>query len=200
MVAPNTNSNRRKDIHIKLGKGVQLQFDSILKSPYIAIGDWTRINGVINIRGNENCVVGKYCAFGYGIHILTTNHSVEYANVQLMLQRRHGFVELEKSKGQVVIGNNVWLGDNVTILAGSRVDDGAVIGAGSVVTSSIPAFSIAVGNPARVVRMRFNEQVIQDLLDIAWWDWSEETIKKNSHFFNTDLTTLEGSVKDLIDV
>lgn len=92
------------------------------------------------------------------------------------------------SKGDVVIGNDVWIGNNVTIMSGSMIEDGCVIGAHSVVAGRIPAYSIAVGNPARVVKKRFTDDQIAALLRIRWWDWPIEKIIDNIPFLlNPDI-------------
>ena len=76
-----------------------------------------------------------------------------------------------KSKGKTAIGNAVWIGDSVIVLSGVMIGNGAVIGAGSVVTRDVPAFAIAAGNPARVIRYRFETEVCQLIEGLAWWDW-----------------------------
>jgi acetyltransferase-like isoleucine patch superfamily enzyme len=83
------------------------------------------------------------------------------------------------SKGDVLIGNDVWIGNNVVIMSGSVIEDGCVIGANSVVAGRIPAYSVAVGNPARVVRKRFSDEQIVALLRISWWLWPIERIIEN---------------------
>lgn len=153
----------------------------------LRIGKATRINGPIIVKGISPCSIGKYCAFGDGIHIITSNHDVERANLQDALQVRHGFRNILVSKGEVTIGNNVWIGDSALILSGVTVGDGAVIGAGSVVTKGLPPFSIAAGVPAKVIRMRFSQAIICQLLEIRWWDWSEEKISRNRRFFELNL-------------
>ena len=102
--------------------------------------------------------------------------------MQHTFQRRYGFPELARTKGPIVIGNAVWIADNVTILAGAQIGDGAVIGAGAIVTKNIPPYAIAVGNPARVIKKRFSEQIIDQLLEIKWWDWSEKKLEIISAF------------------
>lgn len=82
-------------------------------------------------------------------------------------------------RGDVVIGSDVWLGDRVTIMAGVRVGHGAVVGAGAVVAKDVPPYAIAVGNPAKVIKYRFDEQTIADLLAIAWWRWPERRVRAN---------------------
>ena len=82
-------------------------------------------------------------------------------------------------RGDTVVGNDVWIGREARIMPGVTIGDGAVIGAHSVVASDIPAYAIAVGNPARVVRRRFDDATVAALLDIAWWNWPAEKIARN---------------------
>ncbi len=82
-------------------------------------------------------------------------------------------------KGDTIIGNDVWIGQNVTILPGVHIGDGAIIGANSVVTKDIPAYHIAGGNPCKIIRKRFNEELINYLEEIKWWNWEEDKIFKN---------------------
>jgi acetyltransferase-like isoleucine patch superfamily enzyme len=84
-----------------------------------------------------------------------------------------------RTKGDVTIGNDVWIGRNVMILSGVTIGDGCVIGAGAVVTKSIPPYAIAAGNPAKVIRMRFDEKTIERLLWIKWWNWSIDKVLAN---------------------
>jgi chloramphenicol O-acetyltransferase type B len=81
------------------------------------------------------------------------------------------------SKGQTKIGNDVWIGYRAMILSGVTIGDGAVIGAGSVVATDVPAYAIVAGNPAKVIRYRFSPDIISKLEMVRWWDWSIEEIK-----------------------
>jgi len=83
------------------------------------------------------------------------------------------------SKGDVIIGSDVWIGYGAIILSGVRIGDGAAIGAGSVVTTDVEPYCIVAGNPARTIRKRFDDETIRKLLEIKWWDWPIEKIKKN---------------------
>lgn len=82
-------------------------------------------------------------------------------------------------KGDTVVGNDVWIGQNVTVMPGVRIGDGAIIGANSVVAKEIPPYCIAVGNPCRVIRKRFDDELIDYLLKIKWWDWPIKKIEVN---------------------
>jgi len=173
--------------------------DSVLISP-CTIGFGTNINGKISVMGISATTIGKYCAIGSDVKILTAEHVLNMPNLQVRLQQRIGGNPVATSKGDVVIGNNVWIGDSAIILSGVHVGDGAVIGAGTIVTKNVEPFSIVAGSPARKIRMRFNDNIIRQLLDIQWWNWTEEKMRRNLTFFNMDLTSLpdEVDLKDFI--
>jgi len=85
----------------------------------------------------------------------------------------------ERTKGDVIIGNDVWICYGATILSGVKIGDGAVIGARAVVTKDVAPYSVVAGNPAREIGKRFNDEIIKKLLDLKWWDWTDEKIKEN---------------------
>jgi virginiamycin A acetyltransferase len=154
------------------------------------IGRGTRVNGPIVIKGAGPCSIGKYCAIGDDIKIITANHKMNLPNLQGDLQRRLGSVSLfDKERQGVLIGHNVWIGDAVIILAGVTVGNGAVLAAGSVVTRDVAPFSVVAGVPARKIRKRFSPEVIDQLQNICWWDWTEEKMRRNRNFFNTVYTS-----------
>jgi len=173
--------------------------DSVIVSP-CTIGFGTYINGKISVMGISATSIGKYCAIGLDVQILTAEHVLNMANIQSRLQERIGGNPIPTSKGDVVIGNNVWIGDSSIILSGVTIGDGAVIGAGTIVTKTVEPFAIVAGSPAKKIRMRFNDNIIRQLLDIQWWHWAEEKMKRNLTFFNMDLTALpdEVTLKDFI--
>lgn len=84
----------------------------------------------------------------------------------------------------VQIGNDVWIGESVRILEGITIGDGAIIGAGTVVTKNIPPYAIVGGTPAKIIRYRFSEELIEKLMQLKWWDKDEEWIKKNAYLFD----------------
>lgn len=160
------------------------------------IGRGTGISGPIVIKGKAPCTIGRYCAIGDGVRIITSIHKMNTANMQLTLQRKIGGDHDPIEKRPVIIGSNVWIGDAAIILPGVTVGDGAVIGAGAVVTKDVQPFSIVAGCPANEIRMRFSGSMIAKLLAIRWWDWEETRILRNKEFFNADLSTLAAEKLD----
>lgn len=116
-------------------------------------------------------------------------HSITHASTSPVFQKgnnklRTNFAKIEQPQyKRTIIGNDVWIGNNVSIKAGVTIGDGAVVGMSSVVTKDVPPYAVVVGNPARIIKYRFSEDVIQRLLDIDWWKWDEEQLKRNAELF-----------------
>lgn len=91
------------------------------------------------------------------------------------------------TKGTIEIGNDVWIGTSAVILSGVKIGHGAVVAAGSLVTKNIPPYAIVGGNPAKIIKYRFNEDKIKELLEMNWWDWSEEKIKNNIEILSSKI-------------
>lgn len=99
-------------------------------------------------------------------------------------------------KGDTVVGNDVWIGQNVTVLPGVHIGDGAIIGANSLVSKDVPPYCIVGGNPCREIRPRFNKELTEYLLNLKWWDWDSEKIFKNmDSLFSGDLNKIK-NIKD----
>ncbi|MBN2212543.1 MAG: CatB-related O-acetyltransferase [Sedimentisphaerales bacterium] len=94
--------------------------------------------------------------------------------------------DISYSKGDVIIGNDVWIGEGAVILSGVTVADGAVIGAHAVVTKDVEPYAIVAGNPARVIRKRFDDNTIARLLEVKWWDWPEEKITRYADLLSSE--------------
>ena len=135
----------------------------------------------------DKLIIGKFCQIGSGVEFIMNG-----ANHQMKAITTYPFYIFSKElrkytppaedmpyKGDTVVGNDVWIGQNVTILPGVQIGSGAIIGANSVVGSDIPPYSIAVGNPCRVIKDRFDLKTKMILLDIAWWNWDIDKIEKN---------------------
>ena len=147
---------------------------NVVKNPRIIIGDYTYYDDVDGADKFEKhvthfydfigdkLIIGKFCAIAKGVEFVMTIAPVKD---ELPL------------KGDTVIGNDVWIGQNVTVMPGIHIGDGAIIGTNSVVAKDIPPYSIAVGNPCRVVRKRFDDELIELLLKLRWWDKSIEEIE-----------------------
>lgn len=94
-------------------------------------------------------------------------------------------------KGDTVVGNDVWIGQNVTVMPGVHIGDGSIIGANSVVAKDIPPYSVAVGNPCRVIKKRFDDELIDYLLELKWWNWDAVKIFRNFEALRSgDLTKI----------
>ena len=129
--------------------------------------------------GGDKLTIGDYCSIGSGVTILLGNeHGTDWLTTYPFsaLRRDDSSVKSHPPKGDITIGNDVWIGINTLVLSGSTIGDGAVIGAGSVVRGRIPAYAIAVGSPCRVVMYRFKPDDVSALLALRWWDWPEEVV------------------------
>jgi len=163
------------------------------------IGRYSRINAPSHIGP---CSIGNFVACGGRLIVRSTDHYTCYANMQDWTQSRiiNSRISVAgKSKGNVEIKSASWIGDSAIILPGGSVGYGAVIGAGSVVTKSIPDFAVAVGNPARIIKYRFPEHCIEFLMRISWWNWSLKKIRNNNHFFDIDFTTVDSEMLKVIE-
>ena len=166
----------------------------------VTIGRFTNIANTSHIGP---CSIGSFCAIAGRLVVRSTNHSMAYANMQVSAQREvigSTFPVAGVSNGPVTIGDASWIGDSVVILPGASVGVGAVVGAGSVVTKPIPDFAVAAGNPARVLRMRFEQHVVDYLLAIAWWEWTTGKMNRNREFFEVDFTAMSASDLDSIKI
>lgn len=130
--------------------------------------------------------IGKFCSIAWNVTIyLGGNHRVDWIALYPFSSDDPRWPEAEgvegflTTRGDVTIGNDVWIGSDVIIMSGVTIGDGSVVGAGSVVTSDVEPYTLVGGNPAKVIKKRFSEEVIARLLEIRWWDWPEEKIRGN---------------------
>jgi len=137
--------------------------------------------------------IGKFCSIASGNAIGLGSHPLSYLSTSPIFYseknasghswtKKNHFSEFKR----ITIGNDVWIGSNVIILGGVNIGDGVVIGAGSVVTKDLPPYSIAVGVPAKVLKYRFNKEIISKILYIKWWNFDREKLIKYIHIFQKD--------------
>lgn len=135
----------------------------------------------------DKLIIGKFCAIAKGIEFVMNgaNHrmcSVTTYPFNIMGGGWEQFTPALEDlplKGDTVVGNDVWIGQNVTVMPGVNIGDGAIIAANSVVTKDIPAYCVAGGNPCKIIKKRFDDELISYLQEIKWWDWSLEKIFAN---------------------
>jgi virginiamycin A acetyltransferase len=168
-------------------------------NPNIIIGDYTYYDDPENSEDFERnvlyhfpfigdrLVIGKFCALARGVKFIMNgaNHKLDGFSTYPFQIFGNGWEKVTPQpgalpyKGDTVIGNDVWMGYEATVMPGVQVGDGAIIAAQSVVVSHVPPYSVVGGNPAQRIRQRFEDEVIQSLRAIAWWDWSIEKITRN---------------------
>ncbi|WP_114286249.1 CatB-related O-acetyltransferase [Candidatus Halocynthiibacter alkanivorans] len=125
----------------------------------------------------ERLVLGRFCALAHGVRFITSsaNHPLggfsTYPFAIMRPDTMGAYREEISRKGDTLVGNDVWIGHGAQILPGVTIGDGAIIAAGAVVSRDVAPYSVVAGNPARLVRMRFDSEVVAALLSIRWWDW-----------------------------
>jgi acetyltransferase-like isoleucine patch superfamily enzyme len=134
--------------------------------------------------------IGNFCSIAANVTILLGDeHRMDWVTTYPFNMVLNEFGKMKgqsRTKGSVIIGNDVWIGMNAFILSGVSIADGAVIGACSVVTKNVEPYTIVAGNPARIIGKRFDQETINKLLRIKWWDWSIERIKTNMPLLLSD--------------
>lgn len=145
--------------------------------------------------------LGKYSSIGRDCNFfLHANHRSDWITTSSQLwgpvtpevADLHMSMGHPTCKGDIVIQNDVWIGAKSTIMSGITIHNGAIIAAGSTVTKDVPPYAIIAGNPGKVVKFRFSEDQIQDLLEISWWNWEESKIKEEA------MTLWSGDIEDFI--
>jgi virginiamycin A acetyltransferase len=211
-VVPDPDVARIPGMH---GKVVFLK--SLITS-LIEVGDYTyysddhadpaefETRNVLYNFGPERLVIGRYCAIGTGTQFVmpAANHpmigSTTYPFFMFggdWTQRTADTLAGVPSRGDTVIGNDVWIGRDVVIMPGVTVGDGAIIGTRALVTSDVPPYGVVGGNPGRLIRKRFDEPDIDRLLRIAWWDWPAEAVTEHvREIFTASPSELERIAKE----
>jgi virginiamycin A acetyltransferase len=183
---------------------------NIIKNPNIIVGDYTYYDDFEDVNNFEQNVkyhfdfigdklfIGKFCMIASGVTFIMNgaNHLTDaistYPFAIFGNDWSHAMDGKEyPQKGDIQIGNDVWIGYNATIMAGVTIGDGAIIATNATVTKDVEPYSIVGGNPAKEIKKRFSDDVIAKLLEIKWWDWNIEKITKNvQHLTSNQLDIL----------
>lgn len=194
--------NNQKKIYPRSGDHQTVYLQNVITNPNIEVGDYTMYNDFVNNPtmfeqnnvlyhypiNQDKLKIGKFCSIACGAKFLfnSANHTMSSLSTYPfpLFYEEWGISKKDvtkswDNKGNIIIGHDVWIGFEAIILAGVTIGNGAIIGARSVVTKDVPPYAIVAGVPARIVRKRFNEDVIVKLLEIKWWNWSKEKITQN---------------------
>jgi virginiamycin A acetyltransferase len=172
--------------------GPNCMIHKVIMEGNISVGRNTTING----PGTElycfsnKIIIGNFCSIARGTAIQEYYHNSEAITTYFI---RHRFFKEPYgvdtvSKGGIIIGNDVWIGAQSVILSGVTIGDGAIIAANSVVTSHVPQYAIFGGSPAKLIRYRFEQEIIDKLSKLKWWDWDDPMIESNYDLFLGPLT------------
>ena len=202
-------------IYPRTGDKQTVYLNAVIKDTQIEVGDYTIYNDFVanpllfeksNVLYHypilrEKLNIGKFCSIACGTKFLfnCANHSLKSLSTYTFPLFYEEW-ELEKSnittawdnKGDIVIGNDVWIGYEAVIMAGVHIGDGAIIAARAVVTKDVPPYTIVGGTPAKEIRKRFDAEVIQQLLMLKWWDWSTDEIRQCLPYI------MEGKINELL--
>ena len=204
-----------KKIYPRTGDKETVYLKNVVTDPSIIIGDFTMYNDFVNDPqefeknnvlyhypiNNDKLKIGKFCSIACGAKFLfnSANHTVKSLTTypfpiffeEWGLDVRD-ITTAWDNKGDIVIGNDVWIGYEAVIMSGVTIGDGAIIGTRAVVTKDVPPYTIVGGVPAKQIRKRFSEETISELLELKWWDWTFEKISQNIEFIkNGDLKHLK---------
>ena len=192
-------------IYPRKGDTQTVYLNAVVKDQSIEVGDYTIYNDFVsdprlfeknNVLyhypiNHDRLIIGKFCSIACGAKFIfnCANHTLKSLSTYTFPLFYEEW-DLPKSevaaawdnKGDIVIGNDVWIGFEAVILAGVKIGDGAIIGARAVVTKDVPPYSIVGGIPAKIIRKRYSPDIIEQLLSLRWWDWTKEKIKRNLPF------------------
>ena len=185
-----------KTLHPVSGQPRVVFLKPLIQSPKIVVGDYTYYDdpddataferdNVLYDYGPERLIIGKYCALASGARFIMAGANHPTLGVSTFpfaifggewTERTVDLIYDMPSRGDTVVGNDVWIGYQALIMPSVTIGDGAIVGAGAVVTKDVPPYGIVAGNPARLVRTRFGQADIERLLRAAWWDWPVELV------------------------
>lgn len=193
-----------KKLYPRTGDKQTIYLKNAITDPSIMVGDYTMYNDFVNDPvgfeknnvlyhypiNRDRLIIGKFCSIACGAKFLfnSANHTLSSLSTypfplffeEWGLEKRNVAASWD-NKGDIVIGNDVWIGYEAVIMAGVTIGDGAIIGARAVVTKDVPPYMVAGGIPAKPIKKRYPEETIAALSELKWWDWPEERIAQNLH-------------------
>lgn len=202
-------------IYPRTGDKETVYLKSVVTDPSITVGDFTMYNDFVNDPrefeknnvlyhypiNHDKLKIGKFCSIACGAKFLfnSANHTVKsLSTYPFPIFFEEWGLDVKDitsawdNKGDIVIGNDVWIGYEAVIMSGVTIGDGAIIGTRAVVTKDVPPYTIVGGVPAKQIRKRFPEEIISELLKLKWWDWTFKKISQNMEFIkNGDLKYLK---------
>jgi len=191
-----------KKIFPRTGDRETVYLKSVVENPNITVGDFTMYNDFVNDPtkfehnnvlyhfpiNHDKLIIGKYCSIACGAKFMFTsgNHKLSSLSTYpfpLFFEEwdlnRSNVTDAWDNLGDIIVGNDVWIGYEAVIMQGAHIGDGAIIGTRAVVTRDVPPYTVVGGVPAKTIKRRFSEEIIDTLLEIQWWNWDDETVKKN---------------------
>lgn len=193
-----------KKLYPRTGDKQTVYLKNVITDPAITVGDYTMYNDFVNDPvgfeknnvlyhypiNRDRLIIGKFCSIACGAKFLfnSANHTLSSLSTypfplffeEWGLEKRNVAASWD-NKGDIVIGNDVWIGYEAVIMAGVTIGDGAIIGARAVVTKDVPPYTVAGGIPAKPIKKRYPEETIAALSELKWWDWPENRIAQNLH-------------------
>ncbi len=189
-------------VYPRTGDTQTIYLKNVITNANIEVGDYTMYNDFVkdpikfehnNVLyhypvNHDRLIIGKFCSIACGTKFLfnSANHALDSLSTYPfpLFSEEWGLkpknvAESWDNKGDIIIGNDVWIGFEAVILAGVTIGDGAIVGARAVVTKDVAPYTIVGGVPAKPIRKRFDAQTIKALLEIRWWDWDEDKIAQN---------------------
>ena len=189
-------------VYPRTGDTQTIYLKNVITNANIEVGDYTMYNDFVkdptkfeqnNVLyhypvNHDRLIIGKFCSIACGTKFLfnSANHALDSLSTYPfpLFSEEWGLeaknvAESWDNKGDIIIGNDVWIGFEAVILAGVTIGDGAIVGARAVVTKDVAPYTIVGGVPAKPIRKRFDAQTIKALLEMRWWDWDEEKIAQN---------------------
>lgn len=191
-----------KKIYPRTGDHQTVYLKNVITDSSIEIGDYTMYNDFVNDPrdfeknnvlyhypiNHDRLIIGRFCSIGCGARFLfnSANHTVSSLSTYpfpLFFEEwgleKENVTDSWDNKGDIIVGNDVWIGYEAVIMAGVTIGDGAIIGARAVVTKDVPPYTVVGGMPAKAIRKRYSQEIISVLSELKWWNWPEKRIAQN---------------------